>query len=83
MDRVLSVMLLQQLHDNTEIALELLNPNNPTREKYLVFINQHLSQEDEVPTSEQAGAESLFVKTNLAKLISRIKSKKRNIESLK
>ncbi|MCK4977085.1 MAG: glycosyltransferase [Anaerolineales bacterium] len=74
MDRVLSVMLLQQLQNNQEFALELLNPDNPTRAQYLDFINKHLSQENKESTSEQVEAEPLFAKTNLAKLINRFKS---------
>jgi glycosyltransferase involved in cell wall biosynthesis len=74
MDRVLSVMLLQQLHDDDKMAVELLDPSNPTRGRYLHFINQHLTQADDGSTSVQSGAESPFLKTNLVKLINRFKS---------
>ncbi len=74
MERVLSVMLLQQLHKDNKTAVELLDPSNPTRGKYLHFINQHLSQANDGSTSEQVGAEPLSLKANLVKLINRFKS---------
>jgi glycosyltransferase involved in cell wall biosynthesis len=37
-DRVLSVMLLYKLHENLEAALDLLEPDNEIREKYMRFI---------------------------------------------
>lgn len=74
MERVLSVMLLQQLHLHSEVALELLNPSNPTRGKYLEFINQDLSQGVQETTNEEPGTEPQFLKTNLVKLINRFKA---------
>ncbi|MFC2055916.1 hypothetical protein ACFLV7_16715 [Chloroflexota bacterium] len=42
-ERVLSVMLLQQLHKNTEEALKLLQTDDPTRAEYLHFITHKLN----------------------------------------
>jgi glycosyltransferase involved in cell wall biosynthesis len=41
-DRVLSVMLLQNLSANPKLALELLAPDNPTRARYIEFISRQL-----------------------------------------
>ena len=42
-ERVLSVMLLQKLDENLEIALHLLEPDDPCRASYLEFITHHLA----------------------------------------
>ncbi len=41
-DRVLCVMLLQNLSANPQLALELLETGNPTRSKYIEFIARQL-----------------------------------------
>jgi glycosyltransferase involved in cell wall biosynthesis len=41
-EQVLTVMLLQRLHENQQQALEMLEPDNPIREKYLTFIRERL-----------------------------------------
>ena len=43
-ERVLSVMLLQNLAQNTEQALQLLKPGDPTRRKYLEYIQAVLAK---------------------------------------
>jgi glycosyltransferase involved in cell wall biosynthesis len=43
MDRVLSVMLLQSLHENPDEALHLLEPANPARRTYLEYIERKLA----------------------------------------
>jgi len=45
-ERVLSVMLLQGLHANPDLALKLLNPQDPTRLKYLEFIDRQIAGQD-------------------------------------
>lgn len=42
-ERVLSVMLLENLHHNTQQALQLLEPSNPTRARYLNYILQQIA----------------------------------------
>jgi len=42
-EQVLAVMLLQRLHENLSQALEMLQPNNPVRAKYLKFIQERLA----------------------------------------
>lgn len=52
-DRVLSVMLLQRLHENPMAALHMLEAGNPTREKYLEFIRRRLAEaEANAPKSQ-------------------------------
>ena len=48
-DRVLNVMLLQSLDKKTELALQLLEPTNPTRSKYLEFISANISPDVQIP----------------------------------
>jgi len=47
-DRVLSVMLLQKLHDHLDQALQLLEPDNPTRARYLQYIQQRVHDDPQV-----------------------------------
>lgn len=43
MESVLSVMLVQRLYDNLDLALQLLDPNDPIRQSYLDFIQLQLA----------------------------------------
>jgi hypothetical protein len=61
---VLSVMLLQGLHANPDLALKLLNPQDPTRLKYLEFIDRQIAGKD----LTQGGQE----RKSLASLIRRL-----------
>lgn len=45
MDRVLSVMLAGQLADHPELAIQLLDPGDPTRAVYLSYITEALSSQ--------------------------------------
>ena len=45
MDRVLSVMLAGQLADHPELAMQLLDPGDPTRAVYLNYITDALSSQ--------------------------------------
>jgi glycosyltransferase involved in cell wall biosynthesis len=45
MERLLSLMLLQRLDQNPDQALELLEPGNPARLRYLAFIDEQLASE--------------------------------------
>lgn len=47
LDRVLSVMLLQNLSERTDLALQLLEPDNPCRLQYLEFIQNTLAQQSD------------------------------------
>jgi glycosyltransferase involved in cell wall biosynthesis len=42
-EQVLAVMLLQRLYENLSQALEMLQPDNPVRGKYLTFIQERLA----------------------------------------
>lgn len=44
LDRVLGVMLLQKLHENTAQAVELLDPGSPSRKAYIRFIEERLEK---------------------------------------
>jgi hypothetical protein len=46
-ERVLNVMLLQELSRDTEQAMSLLEPNNPVRNRYLQYICQTIQTGDE------------------------------------
>jgi len=52
-EQVLIVMLLQRLYENQLHALEMLQLDNPIREKYLRFIQEHLA------TCENRGGSSI------------------------
>jgi GT2 family glycosyltransferase len=54
-DRILSVLLLQNLSANPQIALELLEPGNPTRAKYIEFITRQLDFEAKKGASRAGG----------------------------
>jgi glycosyltransferase involved in cell wall biosynthesis len=56
MERVLSVMLLQGLHNNLEAALQLLDEDNPVRARYMQFILDAFALRDD----GQAGASSFY-----------------------
>lgn len=59
LDRVLSVMLLQKLDENLEDAMDLLNPEDPARQKYLSFIQRIVNQQSENrPRSSQSAPEN-------------------------
>jgi len=45
-ERVLSVMLLQGLYTDPDLALKLLDPQDPTRVKYLEFIDRQIAGKD-------------------------------------
>jgi glycosyltransferase involved in cell wall biosynthesis len=69
-ERVLSMMLLQNLHHNMGQAMQLLDPSDPTRLRYLDFILQQISA--------QGGAEGAATdlrmgnwKFKLSKILSR------------
>jgi GT2 family glycosyltransferase len=61
-DRVLNVMLLQGLAENEPAALQLLETNDPSRIKYLEFIERHLpSKPAGRQTNRRSGRGSLFL----------------------
>jgi hypothetical protein len=54
MERVLSLMLLEDLSGNPERALQRLRPDDPVRERYLAYIEGRLGQEG-VPADASQG----------------------------
>ena len=44
LERALNVMLLQRLAENPQLALDLLDPGNPVRVRYLAFIQRELTK---------------------------------------
>ncbi|MEM4721302.1 MAG: glycosyltransferase [Candidatus Methanomethylicaceae archaeon] len=50
-EQVLIVMLLQRLHENIPQALELLKPGDSIRERYLNFIREQLSRQEQSKTN--------------------------------
>jgi glycosyltransferase involved in cell wall biosynthesis len=75
-DRVLSVMLLQDLHANPEQAQQLLEPGNPAREKYLQYIYAAIGKAGETPQPAATGRGS-----NQAGYLGRLKAGLRRIYS--
>lgn len=72
LERVLNVMLAQELHCNPELALQLLNPGDPVRNRYLDFITRQLTlgQADNLPQTAEALPKSL--KKYLNKILARL-----------
>lgn len=60
MERVLNVMLLQNLHQDLPQALELLEPQNPVRLNYLSFIQEQLKAQDSAASSTAAPQDTLL-----------------------
>lgn len=61
MDKVLAIMLLQNLAGNQQLALELLDPNNSERGQYMNYINEVLEQDPKgSPGSLKTGWGSLL-----------------------
>lgn len=54
-ERVLNVMLLQRLAENSQLALDLLTPDNPTRASYLAFIQRELAKQQSISIHAQPG----------------------------
>jgi len=81
-ERVLSVMLLHQLHKDTEGALKLLQPDDPTRAEYLHFIIHKLKDTHIEDSARPGTAENQIlhqpdlIKSNFRRFISRIRSGK-------
>ena len=75
-DRVLSVMLVQNLHENMEQALSLLERDNPQRRAYLEFITSQIPAETAQVSSSSAGVihqDSLPFRSTLASLARRLR----------
>lgn len=68
MERVLSVLLLQRLHEDRALALRLLDPQDPQRLKYLEYIRTHLNQPDGGTVVPQAGQLQAW-KTRLRRML--------------
>lgn len=68
MERVLSVMLLQDLPAHTEFGLALLEPMNPVREIYLNFIRETVNLNE--LNSEQVMGFFSKVKTTISRIVS-------------
>ena len=67
-DRVLSLMLLQRLHDHSDQALRLLEPGDPARAIYMEYIQQKIQAD---PQARPAPGPSTF--TRLRSRLGRIK----------
>jgi len=55
-DTILSVMLLQNLHERIDLALQLLENDNPIRLRYLEFIQERVKQPDSETVKQSAGS---------------------------
>jgi GT2 family glycosyltransferase len=55
-ERVLSLMLLQRLHENLDQALQLLEPGDPVRRIYIEYIQERLSASPQVASAPPANA---------------------------
>jgi glycosyltransferase involved in cell wall biosynthesis len=67
MERVLSVMLIQRLHENLDLAFQLLDPNNPVRQSYLDFIQLQLT------ASEGTDSSTASIKSRLKRRLGRLR----------
>jgi hypothetical protein len=77
-ERVLSVMLLQNLHQNDQQAMQLLEPGDPTRARYLEFILQSKTTQagpEAAPQDLQKSALSIW-KVGLGNVLSRLRAKR-------
>ena len=77
-DRVLSVMLVQNLHENMEQALRLLELDNPQRRTYLGFIADQLSNETSQAPASTSGSNQrnpLPLRATLAGIARRLRQK--------
>ena len=70
-ERVLAVMLLENLHENTENALALLTAGNPRRQAYLRQIGERMS---ECASSTVQHATNEQITTRLASILRRLVS---------
>ncbi len=73
-DRVLSVMLLQQLHKNPRQALKLLDAQDSTRAKYLDFIDTQLTASNENSGVDLSRPGRMTAKSNIKKILARLRS---------
>lgn len=73
MERIMSVMLLQRLHVNLELALKLLNPEDPARAKFLDFIICQLAPESQSERHSLKDIGSYDLKASLRKILTRSK----------
>jgi hypothetical protein len=55
-ESVLSLMLLQRLHENSDQALRLLEPDDPVRRVYIEYIQKKLSAGTRAPAAAPTGA---------------------------
>lgn len=68
LERVLSVMLLQRLAENQQLALDMLDPGNPVRANYLAFIQHELAKaQTGLPASQPAHRTNIIARA-LSKL---------------
>jgi GT2 family glycosyltransferase len=76
LEQVLSVMLLQRLHENPEMALELLEPGNAVRSGYMDFIIRKTVLEENSATQQSAPASVSPLKkgTAIRRALSRLKA---------
>jgi glycosyltransferase involved in cell wall biosynthesis len=77
LEQVLSVMLLQQLHENPEMALELLEPGNAVRSGYMDFIIQKTVLDENIATAQQSAPASVRPskkRTGIHRALSRLKA---------
>jgi len=71
LERALNVMLLQRLAENPQLALDLLDPGNPVRVRYLAFIQRELGKEPPISPAVQPVARANFIARALSKLRSK------------
>jgi glycosyltransferase involved in cell wall biosynthesis len=65
MDRVLNVMLIHQLHQNSEMALTLLEQDDPVRVTYIQYIMNQLDQQHAASTSNNINTQQSDKQENI------------------